>query len=73
MIRSVAETKCMSDNITLHSCMMSRVTTRVCNKRLELWRSSSNDRFQYGGLAVARETLRSYIERGMDKLTEGKV
>ena len=31
-------------------------TTGVCNKRLELWRSSSKDR-RYGGLAVARETL----------------
>ena len=31
-------------------------TTKMCNERLELWRSSSKDR-HYGGLAVSRETL----------------
>ena len=31
-------------------------TTKMCNERLELWRSSSKER-HYGGLTYARETL----------------
>ena len=33
-------------------------TIEMCNERLELWRTSSEER-HYGGLTYARETLRN--------------
>ena len=47
--------------------MGSTATTGVCNKRLELRRGFSSTDRRYGGLAVARETLRNEAQ-SLEKL-----